>query len=105
VIYLVESIDVAEPDADAYLAALEQEYLPLARGWGLELVSCWRTPGGLGEDVTVTTTFRVRDWAEWEEIRGRSVLDPANAAWVVRRNAFMRRGTRRFHEPAPWSPM
>jgi hypothetical protein len=104
VIYLVESIDVAERDADAYLAAFEQEYLPATRRWGWDLVSCWRTPGGLGEDVTVTHTFRMADWAHWEELRGRSVLDPANAAWVARRNGFMRRGTRRFYEPAAWSP-
>jgi hypothetical protein len=72
------------------------------QGW--DLVSCWRTPGGLGEDVTVTHTFRMDDWAHWEELRGRSVLDAANAAWVDRRAGFMRRGTRRFYEPAAWSP-
>ncbi len=104
-IYLVESIDVAEGDADEYLSALEQEYLPACRGWGLELALCWRTPGGLGEDVTVTHAFRLDDWAHWEAIRGRMVLDPANAAWVARRAPLMRRGTRRFTEPAGFSPM
>jgi hypothetical protein len=105
VIYFIDSVELDEGDVGRYLDAFEHQYLPPARGWGMDLVACWHTPLGIGDDVTVTTIFRMRDWGHWEELRTKSVLDPATGPWVALRRELVRRGTRRFYEPAACSPM
>jgi len=105
VIYVVEAVDVAPENLDAYLEAFEASYLPGALGRGMELVACLHTPRAIGEDVTVTTIFGVRDWAHWEEVRNAAVVDPTLPGWIERRRALSVRGTRRFYEPAAVSPL
>jgi hypothetical protein len=105
VIYLVESVEVDPGDLSRYLDAFEHEFLPPAVERGMDLVACWHTPADLGEDVTVTTIFRLRDWGHWEELRTKAVLDPSTGPWVALRRELVRRGTRRFHTPAACSPM
>lgn len=104
-IYLVESVDVRPGDTARYLAAFEETYLPGAARRGQELVACWHTPVDIGEDVTVTTVFRLRDWAHWNEVRGAAVVDPSMPAWLALRRELVRGGTRRFYEPAACSPL
>lgn len=104
-IFLVESVDVRPDDTDAYLDAFAREYLPGATDRGMELVGCWHTPRDLGEDVTVTVTFRIAGWDAWERARNAAVGDPATARWLAVRNSLMRRGSRRFYEAAPISPI
>ena len=104
-IFLLESVDVRPDDTERYLAAFEETYLPGARARGMDLVACWHTPVGIGEDVTVTTIFRMRDWGHWNELRGAAVMDPAMPAWLEIRRELVRGGTRRFYEPAAFSPL
>lgn len=103
-IYLVESVDVAPDDTDRYLDAFRRLYLPGAMDRGLRLVACWHTRRDIGEDVTVMVVFAVAGWAEWERARNAAVLDPAMAEWLSARRELMKRGTRRFYEPAAFSP-
>ena len=103
-IYLVESVDVRPEDVDRYLEAFERHYLPGAMDRGMALVGCWHTPRHIGEDVTVTVTFRLPGWAEWEPMRNAAVGDPNLPVWVEARRELMIRGSRKFYEPAAFSP-
>jgi hypothetical protein len=105
VIYMVESIDVAAPDTRRFLDAFERVFLPPARERGMKLLACWHTPETLGEDVTVTAIFEIPGWGEWDELRRRTVLDPAMPEWIELRNRLARRGQRRFYTPAEFSPL
>jgi hypothetical protein len=93
---MVDAVTVADADAERYLAAFERLYLPGARRRGMELVACWQTPAGLGEDVTVTTVCSVGRWADWERMRNAAVGDPAMGEWIAARRAVMRAGRRSF---------
>jgi hypothetical protein len=104
-ILLVDSVDVEPPDTDAYLDAFARLYLPGAKARGMELVACWHTPRDIGEDVTVTVVFRLDGWAAWEQARNAAVGDPSMPQWIEARRALMKRGTRRFAEPASFSPL
>jgi len=95
-VVMIDTVDVAEADATAYVDAFERWYLPGARARGLALVGCWSTPRGIGEDVTVTTVFDVGTWADWERARNAAVRDPALGEWLAARRAVMRSGRRRF---------
>jgi hypothetical protein len=104
VIHLVDTVDLAAADLEAYLAAFAECYLPGATERGLELVGCWHTPTDIGELVTVTTVFSVGSWEEWERIRNAGVRDPMMSTWVDRRRALMVNGSRRFYLSASLSP-
>ncbi|MCH2170515.1 NIPSNAP family protein [Myxococcota bacterium] len=104
-IYLEESMQVEASNLSEYLEAIEQIYLPAARERGMRLLACWHTPIDLGEDVTVTTLFELRDFEEWDELRKRAVVDPALPAWLAARSSLTKKGTRRFYEPAAFSPL
>ncbi len=104
-ILMVESVDVDPADTDAYLDAFERLYLPGATQRGMELVACWHTPREIGEDVTVTVVFRLESWATWEQARNAGVGDPSMPEWIQTRRALMKRGNRRFAEPAAFSPL
>ena len=103
-VYLVEQVEVRTGDADAYLTALEELYLPLVRSLGIELVSTWREPHAVGDHVMVMTTLRLTDWAHWDEARGRLVMDPSLPAWLARKRKLVVRGRRTFYEPTALSP-
>lgn len=95
-VVMIDTVEVAETDAAAYVDAFERWYLPGATARGMELLGCWSTPAGLGEDVTVTTVFAVGTWADWERARNAAVLDPDLGSWLAARRAVMRSGRRRF---------
>ena len=93
---LVDVVWMAEESVDAYLDDFARLYLPGAERRGLELTACWRTPGGIGEDVTVTTALAVGSWAAWEQVRNAAVRDPDVGEWVRRRRTLIRGGRRTF---------
>jgi hypothetical protein len=105
VIYLLERASVADQDAPAYLEAIDKLFRPRAEAAGLELVACWHTPAGIGEDVEVTAILRFADWGTWDEIRRRMVLDPALGEWHAARRRLARSAERRFCEAAAFSPL
>jgi hypothetical protein len=100
VIHLVDTVEVRAADVDAYLDAFREYYLGGATERGMELVSCWRTPAGVGDVATVMVVFALASWEEWERIRNEGVRDRRMATWVERRRALVLHGTRRFYEPA-----
>ena len=95
-VVMIDTVVVAETDAQRYVDAFERWYLPGARARGLVLIGCWATPGGIGEDVTVTTALAVGTWADWERARNAAVRDPALGDWLAARGSMMRSGHRRF---------
>lgn len=103
-IYMVDSIQIAAEDTERYLEAFASVFLPPARRRGMELVACWHTPRDIGEDVTVMTVFRFRDWAHWDELRMKSVMDPALYDWIAIQTKLQKYGTRRFYQAAEFSP-
>ena len=104
-VYMVDSILLDPADTGRYLELLETSYAPAAAERGLTLVACWHTPENLGEDVTVTAIWSFRDFAEWNEIRRKAVLDPAWHRWVEQATPMRKGGTRRFYYPATFSPL
>jgi hypothetical protein len=105
VIYLLERAAVAEENASAYVDAVDRLFRPRAEAAGLELVACWHTPVGIGQDVEVSWVVRFADWASWDEIRRCMVLDPALVEWQDARRRLARSAERRFLEPAAFSPL
>ena len=104
-LYMVENIQIAPEDTDRYLKLFERMELPAAKARGMTLVSCWHTPTTLGEDVTVTTVWSMRDWAHWNDLRKATVLDGQFHAWLDEAKPLWKGGTRRFFTPAGFSPM
>lgn len=104
--YVVDSILVDPADTDRYLELLDKQLVPSAKKRGMDLVACWHTRPDLGEDVTVMTVWSVKgDYAEWNELRKRAVLDPAWHQWLEEALPLRKGGTRRFYHPAAFSPM
>jgi len=99
-ILVVDTVVVADADADAYLDGFHRWYLSGARRRGLEPVAVWRTPSGIGEGITVTTALAVESWAAWEQARNAAVADPDVHAWIAHRRAMLRSGRRTFVTPA-----
>ena len=104
-LYLVDTTVVAAADTDRFLTAFESTFLPAAIERGVELVACWHTPTSLGEDVDVVAIFRLNDWAHWNELRRRAVLDPAMTKWIAVLKSLRRGGSRKFFSPAAFSPL
>ena len=103
-VLVVDTVVVADADADAYLDGFHRWYLPGARRRGLTLAACWRTPAGVGEGVTVTTALEVASWAAWGQARNAAVGDSDVHTWVARRRTLMRRGRRTFVTPVAEPP-
>jgi len=104
-VYMVDTTVVAAEDTDRYLAAFESSFLPPAAERGMELVACWHTPSTLGEDVDVVAIFCFADWAQWNELRRRAVLDPAMLEWIGVLKSLRKGGSRKFFSPAEFSPL
>ena len=104
-LYMVDTTVVAAADTDRFLKAFESTFLPAATERGVELLACWHTPTSLGEDVDVVAIFRLKDWAHWNELRRRAVLDPAMVEWIGVLESLRRGGSRKFFSPADFSPL
>jgi hypothetical protein len=104
-LYMVDTTVVAAGDTDRFLTAFESTFLPAANERGMELVACWHTPTSLGEDVDVMAIFRLKDWAHWNELRRKAVLDPAMLEWIEVLESLRRGGSRKFFAPATFSPL
>ncbi len=104
-VYMMDTVLVDPADAHRYLELLETSYVPAATKRGLTLVACWHTPEDLGEDITVTTIWSFRDFAEWNDLRRKAVLDPAYLEWVEEATPLRKGGTRRFYYPTSFSPL
>ncbi len=104
-LYMLDTTVVAATDTEQYLAAFESTFLPAATERGVELVACWHTPTSLGEDVDVVAIFRLKDWAHWNELRRKTVLDPAMGEWIELLGSLRKGGSRKFFSPAACSPL
>jgi hypothetical protein len=97
-IYLVEQVELRAAEAPEFLLALEEMYLPMTRELGMELMARWQSPPGVGEHVTVMTTFRIGDWGRWNDLRAQLVVDPAMPGWIARKRELILGGRRTFYQ-------
>jgi Stress responsive A/B Barrel Domain len=99
-LYLVEHIEVQPGRTGEYLAALEQDYLPMLSSFGISRVSCLRSPDGSGEDELVLT-WKLADWQTFVNFRAffQFENEPAATDLVARLNALRRGGRRRLMVP------
>jgi hypothetical protein len=102
---MMDQVQIASEDTQRFLDAFENIFLPPAIRRGMELVACWHTPVDLGEDVTVSLIFQMRDWSHWNELRGKTVRDPALGDWLRELVAMRKGGTRQFYTGASCSPL
>ncbi|GAB4658931.1 hypothetical protein [Mycobacterium avium] len=103
--YVVDNVLIAQSDLPAYLDSLERQLVPAARQRGMDLLAAWHTSAELGEDVTVTTIFRLQDWAHWVELRARAALDPKLYEWLAAFAPMRKGGRRLFYQRAGFSPL
>jgi hypothetical protein len=102
VVFLVDTVEVAPADVDAYLAAVDGLGRPVMTDAGAALVSTRRSDPAAGAPVTVEVTWGFDDYVAWNEIRRRLVLDPRWYEYGRAVAALRRGGTRRFlHPTAP----
>jgi len=103
-LYMVDTTVVVAADTDRFLEAFESTFLPAAAERGMRLFACWHTPTSLGEEVDVVAIFRLKDWAHWNELRRKAVLDPAMVEWIEVLRSMRRGGSRKFFSPTAFSP-
>ena len=104
-LYMMDSTQIEAQNTERFLNAFETVFLPPAIRRGMHLVACWHTPTDLGEDVTVTVIFELRDWSHWNDLRRQAVLDPTLADWLRELHDMRKSGTRQFYTPAEFSPL
>ncbi len=100
VVYLVDTVQLATGDVDAYVGLVTRIQVPVMTGAGATFVSCWATSRELGTDVDVQTTWSVADHVRWNEIRRNLVLEPDWHRFAAVAASLRRGGTRRFYYPA-----
>jgi hypothetical protein len=102
---MVDNVLIAPSDLKTYLHSIEGELLPAARQRGMDLMAAWHTSAELGEEVTVTLIFRVRDWSHWVELRANAAVDPHLHEWLAAVAPMRKGGRRLFYERAAFSPL
>lgn len=103
-VYVVDTIEVDPPDAEAYFHAIETMGVPVMTEAGARFVSCWGTSPELGEDVNIKTIWSCDDHAQWNVIRKNLVLDPRWHAFAATIAGLWKGGQRRFFYPSSFSP-
>lgn len=103
-LYLVDTVQVAPPDAAEYLTLVERVAASLMADAGATLVSCWSTAVDLGEDVDVLVVWSVGDHETWNVTRRNLVLDPRWHRFARDVARLRKGGTRRFYHDAPRVP-
>ncbi len=99
-VYLVDTVQLAAGDVDAYVELVTELQVPVMTEAGAAFVSCRATSPELGPEVDVQTTWSFADHASWNEIRKNLVLDPGWHRFAAAAAALRRGGTRRFYHPA-----
>jgi hypothetical protein len=96
-LHLVEQISVLPGRIDDYLAALDEDYLPMTRDRGLRQLLCLRSPAGTGEDELLII-WQLADWNAFVEFRAffQFENEPASGEWVARSSALRTGGRRRL---------
>ena len=96
-LHIVDTIEVAPDDVDAYVDVVHDLGVPVMADAGASLVSCATTPVGIGDPVCVQVVWAVEDgFDRWNEVRRDLVLDPRWYAYGARAAALRQGGTRRF---------
>jgi hypothetical protein len=99
-VFLVDTVEVAPGDVDAYLEAVAALGVPVMTGAGAVFVSVRRSDPAAGAPATVEVTWSFDDYGAWNEIRRRLVLDPRWYEYGRAVAALRGGGTRRFLHPA-----
>ncbi len=95
-LYLVETVQVAEQGAAAYVRTVEELAIPVMTEAGAVMESCRITHTGLGVDVDIEVVWRIGDLAHWNRVRRNLVLDPGWYRWARRAARIRRGGSRRI---------
>lgn len=101
---LADTIELDAARAPALLRLIHDVAVPVMTDAGAALFACWSTRADLGENVTVFVAWSVGDFARWNAIRKNLVLDPRWHRYGIEAARLWRGGTRRFFEPADFSP-
>ncbi|MGH3252667.1 MAG: hypothetical protein ACRDOI_41520 [Trebonia sp.] len=100
-LYLVEHVQVRPGKVEEYLRAVEEDYLPMLRGFGIRRVSCLRTPSASGEDE-IMMMWELADWRTFVDYRAffQFENEPQSTNWVARCGQLRTGGRRRLMVPA-----
>jgi hypothetical protein len=97
VLHIVDTVEVEDADAGAYVEAVHELGVPVMTDAGASLVSCATTPPDIGDPVHVQVVWAVDSFERWNEVRRDLVLDPRWYLYGARVSALRRSGTRRFY--------
>jgi hypothetical protein len=97
-LYMIDTIDVEPSGADAYISLVETELRPIMEEAGAVLEYCRRSDDGIGEPVSVQTSWLLSDLSNWNVVRKNLVLDPRWYACAERLRTIRMAGTRRFYQ-------
>jgi hypothetical protein len=100
-LYMVDTVEVEPKDADAYLAMIHTEMVPVMLEAGGTLEHSRRTAGAIGQPVSVQITWSYADLSSWNTVRKNLVLDPRWYACAEKLRSMRTGGTRRFYEETP----
>jgi hypothetical protein len=95
-LHIVDTVEVDTANLQPYCDAVLGPGALVMGDAGADLLSCLTTPGGTGERSTVQSTWEVRSFERWNEIRKTLVLDPRWYEYAASIAALRHGGTRRF---------
>ncbi len=78
-VFYHERIHIHPGQAKSYLAAMEQEWVPVARDLGLHLTGAYRT--SMRNDSECIVIWAIRDWKTWAAVEKAYERDPRVAVW------------------------
>lgn len=106
-IYLHTMVRALPGKVDEYLEAVRKEFVPMAKGWGMKLVGCYKAVAGTassGEVIKIWTAGNVH--GDWVKIHEASQKDPAHKEWQARAGKWRPKVTYRFlYGLVPYSPL
>ncbi len=106
-IYLHTHARVLPGKVKEYIQAIGDEFVPMARDWGMKLVGCYHAVAGTvesGEVINIWTAGNIH--SDWVTIREASLNDPRYKDWEARSGQWRPKVVYRFlYGLVPYSPL
>ncbi len=102
-VFLHVTVQVNRGKVDEWSRTFEQEYMPLLKKYGQELVAVWRTSIGTYDEIT--DVYRFESMAEMERIRAKLFADPKVKELVPRNSQLSGLEVSKLMTPMPYSPL
>jgi hypothetical protein len=83
-VFYHERIKVTPGQAKSYLSMLEQEWLPVARELGMELLGAYKT--AMRNDSECIVIWAIREWEDWAKVEMANETSARVATWRRRTN-------------------